>query len=231
MHAHPATRPPGRPLSALLLPAVLIVACAAQPNPSPSMAVSGGTPGASETAGATESAAATAVLEPGGLQAGTRYTLGDLGLSLQPDADGWFAVLPSGGDMAISRDDVTVYVYLPETILDADGNQVPVPDDPQAVLDAADATDIVDVASSEPFEPGGAIGLSAELEAAGGSEGAPLLTTGSGSLGLPDGRTQWIVLEAGGRPVIFSLERASAPDVAATWEVAGQLVESLQATP
>jgi hypothetical protein len=171
------------------------------------------------------------VLEPGGLQAGTRYTLGDLGLSVQPDADGWFAVLPSGGDFAISRDDVTVYVYLPETILDPDGNQIPVPDDPQAILDAADATDIVDVASSEPFEAGGVTGLSAELEASGGSEAAPLLTTGSGSLGLPDGRSQWIVLEADGRPVIISLERASAPDVAATWEVAGPLIESLEATP
>ena len=135
---------------------------------------------------------------------------------------------------ATSRSHATTspsYVYLPETILDADGNQVPVPDDPQAVLDAADATDIVDVASSEQFETGGVTGLSAALDAAGGSEAAPLLTTGSGSLGLPDGRTQWIVLEAGGRPVIISLERTSAPDVAAAWEIAGPSVESLQAAP
>jgi hypothetical protein len=173
----------------------------------------------------------TVALEPGGLEAGTRYVIESLGVSIQPDVDGWFAVMPQGGDAAISRGDVTVYFLNPGTVLAPDGTRIPAPSDPQALLDAIDASGIVQVVTSEPFEANGISGLSAELDAAGGSEDLTLLTTGTGEYGLIDGETQWIVLERDGSAVVVSLERPDEPDIAAAWEIAGPLVESLDAAP
>lgn len=223
---------PGRrsPLALGVLATVLAACSAAQSSDAPSEEPEPSA-AASSPAASTAPQSAVVPLEPGGLDAGTRYALGDLGISLQPDVEGWFAVMPNGGDLGFSREGVTVYVYLPDTILAPDGTQIPVPSDPQALIDAAHATTIADVVATEEFAVGGINALSAELEASGGSESAPLLTTGSGSLGLPDGRSQWIVFELEGRPVIFSLERASSPDVDAAWEVAGPLIDSLQLTP
>ena len=44
-----------------------------------------------------------------------------------------------------------------------------------------------------------------------------------------NGKGQWIVLEIDGRPIVLSIERVDAPDIDAAWEIAGPLVESLQA--
>lgn len=186
--------------------------------PSPSIAA---------TTGASPEPAGTQSLDPGGLQAGTRYVMEGLGISVQPDAEGWFAVLPQGGDVAISREDVTVYFLAPDTVLAPDGTQVAAPADPQALLDAIDATAITMVTASEPFAANGLSGLSAELEASGGSEAAPLMTTGSGEYGLVDGQFQWIVLELDGRALVVSIERSDEPDIDAAWDIAGPLVESL----
>lgn len=173
----------------------------------------------------------TVALDPGGLEAGTRYVIESLGVSVQPDVDGWFAVMPQGGDAAISRGDVTVYFLSPRTVLAADGSRIPAPADPQALLDAIDASGIVQVVASEPFEANGISGLSAELDASGGTEDLTLLTTGTKEYGLTDGATQWIVVERDGRAVVVSLERPDEPDIAAAWEIAGPLVESLEAAP
>jgi hypothetical protein len=186
--------------------------------PSPSVAA---TTGASPEPGGTQS------LDPGGLQAGTRYVMEDLGISVQPDVEGWFAVLPQGGDVAMSREDVTVYFMAPDTVLDADGMQVAAPTDPQAVLDAIDATAITTVTAAGPFAANAISGLSAEVEASGGGEDAPLMTTGSGAYGLVDGQFQLIVIEVDGRVLVVSIERTDAPDIDAAWEIAGPLVESL----
>jgi hypothetical protein len=191
-----------------------------------------------ETAPAPPTASATAAsggetvaLEPGGLEVGTRYVIESLGVSIQPDVDGWFAVMPQGGDAAISRGDVTVYFLNPSTVLAPDGTRIPAPADPQALLDAIDASGIVQVVTSEPFDAHGISGLSAELDASGGSEDLTLLTTGTGEYGLIDGETQWIVLERDGSVVVVSLERPDEPDIAAAWEIAGPLVKSLDAAP
>jgi hypothetical protein len=154
-----------------------------------------------------------------------------LGVSFVPDADGWFAVMFQGGDVAVSRGDVTVYFYRPDTILAPDGTQMAAPGDPQALLDAIHATVIADVGATEAFEASGISGISAEIESSGGSEAAPLMTTGSGSLGLGDGEFQWIVIEIDGSVLVISVERPDDPDVDAAWEVAGPLVESLEAAP
>ncbi len=173
----------------------------------------------------------TVALDPGRLDGGTRYVIESLGVSIQPDVDGWFAVMPQGGDAAISRGDVTVYFLSPSTVLAADGTRIPAPADPQALLDAIGASGIVQVVASEPFEAHGISGLSAELDASGGTPDLTLLTTGSGEYGLIDGETQWIVIERDGRPLVVSLERPDGPDIAAAWEIAGPLVESLDAAP
>jgi hypothetical protein len=197
----------------------------------------GGSVESSSTAAPTQSVAAsteaspgsggTQVLDPGGLQAGTRYVMESLGISVQPDVEGWFAVLPQGGDVAMSREDVTVYFLAPDTVLAPDGTQVEAPADPQALLDAIQATAITAVTASKSFEANAITGLSAELEASGGSEAAPLMTTGSGAYGLVDGEFQWIVFELDGRSLVVSIERSDAPDIDVAWEIAGPIVESL----
>lgn len=169
--------------------------------------------------------AATEALRPGGLEVGTRYVIESLGISVQPAEDGWFAVLPQGGDAALSREDVTVYILAPDTVLAPDGTQIPAPGDPQELLDAIDASAIVAVRSTEPFSANAVSGLSAEVTGSGGH--VPLMTTGSRSYGLADGQFQLIVIEVDGRALVVSIERPDAPDIDAAWEVAGPLVESL----
>jgi hypothetical protein len=176
-----------------------------------------------------EVAGAVQPLDPGGLEAGTRYVAESLGVSFVPDADGWFAVMPQGGDVAVSRGDVTVRFYGAQTILAPDGTQIPAPADPQALLDAIHATAIADVSATEAFEATGLSGVSAQIESLGGSEAAPLMTTRSGSLGLSEGEFQWIVIEIDGSPLVISVERPDEPDIDAAWEIAGPLVESLEA--
>jgi hypothetical protein len=167
----------------------------------------------------------TQQLDPGGLEAGTRYVIDSLGVSVQPDVDGWFAVLPQGGDAAMSREDVTVYFLLPDTVLDPDGMQVAAPADPQALVDAMDATSIITVTASEPFTANAISGLSAEVTGSGGH--VSLLTTGSRSYGLADGQFQLIAIELDGQALVVSIERSDEPDIEAAWEIAGPLVESL----
>jgi len=185
------------------------------------------------TATAVESAGggATQELDAGGLEAGTRYVIESLGISIRPDVDGWFAVLPQGGDAALAREGVSVYVLAPDTVLAPDGTQIPAPADPQSLVDAVDATTIVNIVASEAFEANGISGISAELEASGGSAAAPLLTTGSGEWGLVDGEFQWIVIEVDGRPIVLSIEQPDDPDIDAAWAIAGPLVESLEPAP
>jgi hypothetical protein len=200
---------------------------------SPSPQASGNVPAASKSAGVEASAAAvgTQPLKPGSLVAGTRYVVGDLGLSVAADVDGWLAIMPAGGDARIGRGGVTVYFMAPTTILAPKGGPpVAAPSDPPALLDAVHATPIVTVVDREPFEADGLTGVSATLSASGGSAETPLLTTKSGEYGLVNGRGQWIVLEIGGRPIVVSIERPDAPDIDAAWEIAGPLVESLQAS-
>ena len=175
--------------------------------------------------------AGTQELDAGGLEAGTRYVIARLGISIRPDVDGWFAVLPQGGDAGLAREGVTVYLLAPDTVLAPDGTQIPAPVDPQSLVDAVDATAIVDIVASEPFEANGISGISAELEASGGSAAAPLLTTGSGEWGLVDGEFQWIVIEVDGRPIVLSVEQPDDPDIDAAWAIAGPLVESLEPAP
>lgn len=210
--------------------AIVTTACSAD---SPSAAPVTSSPAHSHPASASVAPepGATEALTPGGLEAGTRYVIESLGVSVQPGEDGWFAVLPQGGDAALSRGDVTVYFLAPDTVLAPDGTQVPAPADPQELLDAIDATAIVAVRSSEPFAANALSGLSAEVDAGGGSEAAPLMTTGSGSYGLLDGEYRWIVVNVAGRPIVVSIERPDAPDIDAAWEVAGPLVESLDVAP
>jgi hypothetical protein len=193
----------------------------------------GGSVEASAVAASPSSAATTASpdpggmqeLDPGGLEAGTRYVMESLGVSVQPDVDGWFAVLPQGGDVAMSREDVTVYFLAPDTVLDPDGSQLAAPADPRALVDAMDATSIITVTASEPFTANALSGLSAEVNGSGGH--VELLTTGSRSYGLADGQFQLIAIELDGRAVLVSIERSDEPDIEAAWEIAGPLVESL----
>ena len=173
----------------------------------------------------------TQELDAGGLEAGTRYVIESLGISIRPDVDGWFAVLPQGGDAGLAREGVTVYILAPDTVLAPDGTQIPAPADPQSLVDAVDGTPIVDIVGSEAFEANGIAGISAELEASGGSAAAPLLTTGSGEWGLVDGEFQWIVIEVNGRPIVLSVEQPDDPDIDAAWAIAGPLVESLEPAP
>ena len=202
--------------------------CAASPSPQASGEGAAATTSAS--AGASAATAGTQPLKPGSLAAGTRYVFESFGLSLQPDVDGWLAIMPAGGDARIGREGVTVYFMAPMTIIAPEGGPpVVAPSDPAALLDAVDATPIVAVVDSKPFEADGLTGLSAILSASRGSAETPLLTTKSGEYGLVNGKGQWIVLEIEGRPIVLSIERPDAPDVDAAWEIAGPLVESLQA--
>jgi hypothetical protein len=224
---------PWRPAIGALAPLLLVSAMGCSTADAPRASASQSEPAESVEATAVESAdgGGTQVLDPGGLEAGTRYMIESLGISIQPDVDGWFAVLPQGGDAALAREGVTVYLLAPDTVLAQDGTQIPAPADPQALVDAVDATAIVDISASEPFEANGISGISAELEASGGSAAAPLLTTGSGEWGLVDGEFQWIVIEIDGTPIVLSLERSDDPDIDAAWAVAGPLVESLERAP
>ena len=209
-----------------------LLACAtgcAAAAPSPDSADDASSPTAS--VGSTVGDGGTQVLDPGGLEAGTRYVIESLGVSIEPDVDGWFAVIPQGGDVALSRGDVTVYFLAPATVLAPGGARVDAPADPQELLDAVDASGIVNVLTTEPFEANAISGLSAELDASGGSADLALLTTGSGETGLVDGQSQWIVIERDGAAVVVSVERPDAPDIDAAWEIAGPLVESLDAAP
>lgn len=227
---------PGRahPARVVIAPLLLlsVVGCAAaappvasEPNEPESTTSVSATPIQSEGGGG------TAVMDPGTLDAGTRYVIESLGVSIQPDVDGWFAVLPQGGDAGITLGDVSIYFLRPSTVLAPDsGSQIAAPADPQAFIDAIDATGIVDVDTSEPFEAGGLHGISAEITASGGSDANPLLTTGSGEYGLFDGEFEWVVVEVDGAPLVLSIERSD-PDIDAAWEVAQPVVESLEAAP
>jgi hypothetical protein len=202
--------------------------CAASPSPQASGEGAAATTSAS--AEASTATGGTQPLKPGSLAAGTRYVFESFGLSLQPDVDGWLAILPAGGDARIGREGVTVYFMAPTSILAPEGGPpVEAPSDPAALFDAIHATPIVTVVDSKPFEADGLTGLSATLSASGGSAEKPLLTTKSGEYGLVNGKGQWIVLEIDGRPIVLSIERVDAPDIGAAWEIAGPLVESLQA--
>ncbi len=231
MRAHVVLR---RPRQSWLVALTLVASgCTGATEPTPPQPLPSdraATPEAAATA-SEEAAGAVQALDPGGLEAGTRYVAESVGVSFAPDADGWFAVMPQGGDIAVSRGDVTIYFYTPDTILAPDGTQMAAPPDPRALLDAIHATDIADVRATEAFEASGISGISAEIESSGGSEAAPLMTTGSGSLGLDEGEFQWIVIEIAGTVLVISVERASDPDIDAAWEVAGPLIESLEAAP
>jgi hypothetical protein len=166
-------------------------------------------------------------LEPGLLEPGVRYDVESLGLSFEADAE-WFAVLPTGGDIALSREGVTLYFLHPQTMLQPDGLQGEVPEDLEEFADAIDATDITDVTATEPFEVEGLDAIQIDLEASGGSEAAPLLTTTTGASGLVDGEYRWIVVSTDDGPVVISVERADDPDIDETWEVAAPLLETLE---
>lgn len=217
---------PIRVTTTLAVIGLLSAGCATSPVPETS-----GEGQASTSASAEASATGgTQPLKPGSLAAGTRYVFEGFGLSLQPDVDGWLAIMPAGGDARIGRGGVTVYFMAPTSILAPEsGPPVAAPSDPSALLDAIHATPIVTVVDREPFEADGLTGLSATLSASGGSAEKPLLTTKSGEYGLINGKGQWIVLEIDGRPIVLSIERPDAPDIDAAWEIAGPLVESLQA--
>jgi hypothetical protein len=217
---------PIRVTTTLAVIGLLSAGCATSPVPDTS-----GEGQASTSASAEASATGvTQPLKPGSLAAGTRYVFEGFGLSLQPDVEGWLAIMPAGGDARIGRGGVTVYFMAPTSILAPEGGPpVAAPSDPSALLDAIHATPIVTVVDREPFEADGLTGLSATLSASGGSAEKPLLTTKSGEYGLINGKGQWIVLEIDGRPIVLSIERPDAPDIDAAWEIAGPLVESLQA--
>lgn len=224
---------PWRPAMGALAPLLLVLAlgCSTADGPLESTTPSEPSASVAPSTVASASGGGTRALDPGGLAAGTRYVIENLGISIRPDVDGWFAVLPQGGDAGIAREGVTVYLLAPDTVLAPDGTQIPAPADPQALVDAVDATDIVDISASEPFVASGVSGISAELEASGGSAAAPLLTTGSGEWGLVDGEFQWIVIEVDGRPIVLSVEQSDDPDIDAAWAIAGPLVESLELAP
>lgn len=224
---------PWGPTIGALAPLLMVSAIGCSTDDAPLESQTQSEPAASVPVTAVESAGdpRTQELDAGGLEAGTRYAIESLGISIQPDVDGWFAVLPQGGDAGLAREGVTVYFLAPDTVLAPDGTQIPAPADPQALVDAVDATAIVDILASEAFEANGISGISAELEASGGSAAAPLLTTGSGEWGLVDGEFQWIVIEVGGMPIVLSIEQSDDPDIDAAWTIAGPLVESLEAAP
>jgi hypothetical protein len=224
---------PWGPVIGALAPLLMLsaIGCSTADPPLESQAQS--QPAGSVPATAVESAGdgGTQELDAGGLEAGTRYVIESLGISIRPDVDGWFALLPQGGDAGLAREGVSVYILAPNTVLAPDGTQTPAPADPQSLVDAVDATAIVDILGSEAFEANGISGISAELEASGGSAAAPLLTTGSGEWGLVDGEFQWIVIEVDGRPIVLSVEQPDDPDIDAAWAIAGPLVESLEPAP
>lgn len=217
---------PIRVTTTLAVIGLMSAGCATSPVPETS-----GEGQASTSASAEASATGgTQPLKPGSLAAGTRYVFEGFGLSLQPDVDGWLAIMPAGGDARIGREGVTVYFMAPTSILAPEGGPpVEAPSDPAALLDAIHATPIATVVDRETFKADGLTGLSATLTASGGSAEKPLLTTKSGEYGLVNGKGQWIVLEIDGRPIVLSIERPDAPDIDAAWEIAGPLVESLQA--
>lgn len=213
---------------AIILAATAGCGSASSPNASNSAESS---PVGSTAVTASEAGAQVQALDPGGLAAGTRYTIESLGISVQPDVDGWFAVMPQGGDVAISREDVTVYFLIPTSLLGADGTRVEAPSDPEELLALVDETSIVQMVANEPFEANGFSGINADLEASGGGPDLTLLTTGSGEYGLISGATQWIVADVEGEPVVISIERPDGPDIEAAWQVAGPLIESLDLAP
>ena len=185
----------------------------------------GASPEAAASTATSPGAGGTQELDPGGLEAGTRYVIESLGVSVQPEVDGWFAVLPQGGDVALTREDVTVYFLVPQTVLDPDGMQVAAPAAPQAFVDAVDATSIITVTASEPFTASALSGVSAEVTGSGGH--VELLTTGSRSYGLAEGQFQLIAIELDGRSLVVSIERSDEPDIEAAWEIAGPLIKWL----
>jgi hypothetical protein len=217
---------PIRVTTTLAVIGLISAGCATSPVPGTSGEGQASTSASAETS----ATGGTQPLKPGSLAAGTRYVFQGFGLSLQPDVDGWLAIMPAGGDAKIGREGVTVYFMAPTSILAPEGGPpVEAPSDPAALLDAIDATPIVTVVDREPFEADGLTGLSATLSASGGGPEKPLLTTNSGEYGLVNGKGQWIVLEIDGRPIVLSIERPDAPDIDAAWDIAGPLVESLQA--
>ena len=213
------------------LVAVVAMLTAACGNAAPSVSTDSAT--SDETsAAATSSAPAEAtevqMLEPGRLDAGGTYEIPERGLSFSAEGD-WLALLPSGGDVSLAGENgVSVYILRPETMLQADGSQAPLPEEPQAIADAVGALGITDVTAVTPFQSdSGVEGLQVDLEAQGGSESSPLVTTGTGAFGLADGPARWIIVPGDEGPVIFSIERADDPDIEASWEVAGPLLMSL----
>jgi hypothetical protein len=213
---------------------VLVLAACGSAGPTPRASESAPAPEPTEPSATAaspspESGGDPIALEPGGLEPGVRHVVEELGISFQPD-EGWFAVVSAAGDIALSKGDVTVYVLLPQTIQVEGGPPAPAPAEPRQLLDAIDATPIVEVLSSVPFEAGGLTGVSAELLAAGGSAANPLLTSAAGEYGLLDGEVQWILVAVDGRTVVLSIERAE-PDIDQAWTVAGPLVESIEAAP
>jgi len=192
------------------------------------------TPGASADASASAGQSEVAGVQPiapGRLEAGVRYTIATLGLSVQPDVDGWLALLPAGGDVAIGREGVTISLLKPDTVLAPDRTQVAAPSEPETFLDAVHASPVVEVVAVELFEAPGVTGLSADLLASGGNASAPLLTTPSGEWGLLDGPHQWVVVTTHAGLVVLAIERPAEPDIDAAWVVAGPLVESLELAP
>ncbi|MEO6579123.1 MAG: hypothetical protein ABIO99_09545 [Candidatus Limnocylindria bacterium] len=139
--------------------------------------------------------------------------------------------MPQGGDGAISREEVTVYFMAPSSLLGSGVARVDAPADPQELLALVDDTSIVRVDSTEPFEANDFSGISAQLDASGGTQDLTLLTTRSGEYGLTDGATQWIVADLDGKPLVISIERPDGPDIDAAWQVAGPLIESLDLAP
>lgn len=221
---------PIRVIAAVTFAVLGPVSTACTTSPSPQASGSSAAASTSATAAASSASGGTMPLKAGSLVAGTRYVVESLGLSLEPDVDGWLAIPSPGGDARIGRGGVTVYFMAPTTILAPNGGPpVAAPSDPAALLAAVHATPIVTVIDSEPFEADGLTGLSATLSASGGSGEMPLLTTKSGEYGLVNGKGQWIVLKIDGKPIVLSIERADAPDIEAAWKIAGPLVESLQA--
>lgn len=194
------------------------------------------TPSASAPPGsASPSAAApastTVPLAPGGLDAGTRYVIEEIGIAFTPDVDGWFAVVQQEGEGALTREDVTIWVSLPDTVLATDNvTRAPAPTDAEGFLDAIDATAALQITDRRPFESGGLTGVEALAVADGACERNPLLQTPSGDFCLEDGTHPWFVLDLGDRVVLFSAER-SLPDVDATMEIAGPIIDSLEAAP
>ena len=151
------------------------------------------------------------------------------------------SLMPTGGSRSchraatqrLSREDVTVYFLAPATVLAPDGSAggSPAPTPGNSSTPSTPAP-IVDVLATEPFETNGSPGSARSSTRAGGGPRSALSHHGKRRIRAdrrPDpmdrDRARWSAQSW------FPSSVRTTPDIDAAWEVAGTLVDSLEAAP